>query len=79
MCIVILEDGTTYNIDTDSSFNARSIVEYKLKNRLDFRKIKDIQIIKGAILDKNSKYYNSYNAYDSKDLKCTSGWSYKWD
>jgi len=77
VCIVILEDGTTYNIDTHSYFYAENVVSYKLRNRLDFRKIKDIQVIKGAILDKNSKYYNSYDAYDGKDLKCTSGWSYK--
>lgn len=78
MCIVILEDGTTYNIDTDSNFNARNVVEYKLKNRLDFRRIKDIQTIKGTTLDKDNKYYNSHNAYDREELKCTSGWDYKW-
>jgi hypothetical protein len=76
MCIVTLEDGTTYNIDTDSSFNARSVVEYKLKNRMDFRKIAGVQERKGIPVSGN---YNSGSAYDGKDLRCSSGWSYKWD
>lgn len=78
MCIVILEDGTTYNIDTDSQFDAKSVVEYKLKQRLDFRRIKSVQVLKGVIGDKNSKYYNSGNQFDGSELYCTSGWSYKW-
>lgn len=77
MIIVILRDGTVYNIDTDNSFEARNVVEYKLKNRLDYRRIKELQEIKGVICDKNSKYYNSNNPYDGKELKCVSGWSYK--
>ncbi|MDF2881529.1 MAG: hypothetical protein K0R54_2086 [Clostridiaceae bacterium] len=79
MYIVILEDGTAYNIDTDSEFNARNVVEYKLKNRMDYRKISSAQDMKGAIADKNSPYYNSDNPYDGKELKCISGWSYKWN
>lgn len=78
MTIVTLEDGTVYNVDTDSKFYAENVVEYKLKQRLDFRKIKSMELIKGAVCDKNSKYYNSGNAYDGKDLVCTKGWSYKW-
>lgn len=78
MFIVELEDGTTYNIDTDNRFNAKSVVDYKLRQRLDFRQIKNVIEIKGAICDKNSKYYNSGNAYDGEKLKATSGWDYKW-
>lgn len=78
MYIVTLEDNTTYNIDTDSEFNARSFVEYKLLDKLDFRNIQNVQEIKGVIGDKNSKYYNSDNAYDGKELQCSSGWSYRW-
>lgn len=78
MVIVTLEDGTTYNIDSDSDFNARSVVEYKLRQRMDYRKIKNTQEIKGAICDSKSKYYNS-GRYDSTDLKCTSGWDYRWN
>jgi hypothetical protein len=78
MCIVILEDGTTYNVDTDSQFNAKSVVEYKLKQRLDFRRIQSVQVLKGVFGDKNSKYYNSGSAYDGIELHCMSGWSYKW-
>lgn len=78
MYLVILEDGTTYNIDTESSFNARSVVEYKLRDRMDCRRILNVQEIKGAVADKNSSYYNSGSEYDKKELKCTSGWSYKW-
>ncbi|MGL5328866.1 MAG: hypothetical protein ACRDD7_06330, partial [Peptostreptococcaceae bacterium] len=62
----------------NSTFTARSVVEYKLKDRLDFRKIRDIQEIKGVVGDKNSKYYNSSNAYDGKELQCVNGWNYKW-
>lgn len=79
MIIVTLEDGTTYNIDTDSCFWAENVVEYKLRQRLDYRQIKSMKEIVGAIGDKNSKYYNSGNPYDGKELKCTKGWSYKWD
>lgn len=78
MFIVQLEDGTTYNIDTDSSFNAKRIVEYKLRNRLDFRKVESVTQIKGVVGDKNNKYYNSGNQFDGKELKATSGWDYKW-
>lgn len=78
MVVVTLIDGTNYNIDTESESSARNVVSYKLRQRLDHRQIKSTQIIKGCILDKNSKYYNSKNEYDGKDLCCTSGWSYKW-
>ena len=78
MFVVTLKDGTTYNIDTDSSFNARCVVEYKLKNRLDHRQIATVSKIEGCRMDKTSKYYNSGDAYDGKELICTSGWSYRW-
>jgi hypothetical protein len=79
MVIVTLTDGTTYNINTDSEFNAKETVSYKLRQRLDFRQVKSTQLIKGAILDENSKYYNSGSSYDGKELSCSSGWSYKWN
>lgn len=79
MYIVTLEDGTIYNVDTDSHFEAESVVKYKLKNKLDCRRIKDLQNIKGVACDKNSKYYNSNNPYDGKDLQCTSGWNYRYN
>lgn len=73
MYIVILADGTTYNVDASSSFQARSVVEYKLKNRLDHRQIQNVQEIKGVIADKNSQYYNSSSTCDGKELKCVTG------
>jgi hypothetical protein len=77
MCIVTLEDGTTYNIDTNSATNAKSVVDYKLRQRLEYRKIKSVNEIKGVICIQD-KYYNSSNAYDGKELNCVSGWSYRW-
>jgi hypothetical protein len=77
MCIVVLKDGTTYNIDTDNTSKARDVVEYKLRQRLDRRVILLVNYVKGATCDRG-KYYNSSNPYDGEDLKCTSGWSYKW-
>ena len=79
MCIVTLKDGTQYYIDTNDEFNAREIVEYKLRQRLDFRQIISVQSLKGALLDKKSEYYNSENQWDGKDLKTPNGWAYKWD
>lgn len=78
MYIVMLEDGTSYNIDTDDYHIAISIVEYKLKQRLDLRKIDNVMEIKGAKCDKESKYYNSGNQFDGKDLVASTGWSYRY-
>lgn len=75
MYIVTLTDGTTYNVDADTYFEATNIIKSKLRNRNDYRTIKDAQEIKGVKLDKNSEYYNGR---DTNKLKCTSGWSYKW-
>lgn len=77
MVIVTLNDGTTYNIDTDDEYRAESTVDYKLRQRLDYRKVMSSQIVKGVKCDPNSKYSNSCN-WDSKELVCSSGWSYKW-
>lgn len=77
MVIVTLNDGTTYNMNTDSISSAESTVDYKLRQRLDSRKIKSFQEIKGVVCDPNSKYTNLCN-WDSKELVCSSGWSYKW-
>jgi hypothetical protein len=77
LCIVTLKDGTTYNIDTNNTFDARNVVKYKLNQRLDRRQIDSVSHIKGVICEKG-EYYNSADAYDGKDLKCTNGWSYKW-
>lgn len=79
MVIVTLKDGTSYNIDTDSTFNAESIVEYKLRQRLDYRKIKNAQLVSGVIMDINSDGYNSGNQFDGVELNCSDGWSYKYD
>ena len=79
MVIVTLTDKTSYNIDTEDTFNARSVVSYKLRNRLDYRQIESVQLIEGVNVDKNSKYYNSGNQFDRKELHCTNGWSYKWN
>lgn len=79
MCIVTLEDGTQYHINTDSKYDAREVVEYKLRQRLDFRQIREVQVIKGALLDRGSKYYNSGDQWDGKELKTPNGWAYKWD
>jgi hypothetical protein len=78
MVIVTLKDGTTYNMDTDDEYSARSIVDYKLRQRLDSRQILSSQLIKGVKCDSNSKYTNSCSM-DSKELQCSSGWSYKWN
>ena len=59
MVIVTLNDGTTYNMDTDSKSSAESTVDYKLRQRLDHRKIVSSQVIKGVKCDKDSKYTNS--------------------
>ena len=79
MVIVTLEDKTSYNIDTEDTFNARSIVSYKLRDRSDCRQIQSFQLIEGVCMDKNSKYYNSGNQFDGEELHCTNGWSYKWN
>lgn len=77
MVIVTLNDGTTYNMNTDDEYRAKSAVDYKLRQRLDYRQISSSQVIKGVVCDPNSKYTNSCN-WDSKELQCSSGWSYKW-
>ena len=78
MVIVTLEDGTMYCVDSDSKDNARSVVDYKLRDRLDYRKIRETNVFEGTSMDKNSKYYNSSNPYDGIPLQCKTGWSYKW-
>lgn len=78
MVIVTLKDGTTYNMNTDDEYKAKSAVDYKLRQRLDFRQIASSQLIKGVICDPNSKYSNNCD-WDSKELVCSSGWSYKWN
>lgn len=78
MVLVTLEDGTTYCIDTNSKCNARNVVDFKLRNRLDYRRINSIDLFEGTKMDKNSRYYNSDYAFDGVPLKCKTGWSYKW-
>jgi len=77
MVIVTLKDGTTYMMDTNSTSEATNTVDYKLRQRLDFRPILTASQI-DATLDRNSKYYNSVMTYDGTELKCKTGWSYKW-
>ena len=78
MCIVILKEGTQYYIDTNDEFNAREVVEYKLRQRLDFRKIESVVLLKGCCVDKFSKNYNSGDQYDGKDLQASHGWAHKY-
>ena len=78
MCIVTLEDGTQYYINADSKYDAREVVEYKLKQRLDFRRIESIVLLEGCCVDKFSKNYNSGDQYDGKDLQASHGWAYKY-
>ena len=78
MCIVTLEDGTTYNVDTTSEDKARGVVDYKLRQRLDHRKITNAVKIEGTVMVKDSRYYNSGDQFDRKDLHCSYGWDYKW-
>lgn len=78
MSIVTLEDGTIYYIDTDKSHIAKEVVSYKLNQRLDYRKIKDINIIEGVLVDKKGKYYNSDKYYDNKKLVAVKGIAYGW-
>ena len=74
MCIVTLKDGTTYYINTDSVFTARSVVEYKLRNRGDSRSLDTIEKLEGC-----STRDNSCDAYDGEALKNRKGWAYKWN
>ena len=78
MVIVTLEDGTRYCIDSDNSGTAKRVVDYKLRDRMDYRHIKDTELFEGIKLDKNMKYYNSDNPYDGVPLQSKTGWSYKW-
>lgn len=78
MVLVTLEDGTTYCVDSNSEYNARRVVDYKLRDRLDYRKIEDTDLFDGTTMDKGSRYYNSSDPYDRVPLKCKTGWSYKW-
>jgi len=78
MTIITLEDSTTYLVDSNETFNARYVVDYKLRNRLDYRKILSINVMEECLLDKQSKYYNSGNPCDGIPLQCKTGWSYKW-
>ena len=77
MVIVNLKDGTTYLVDTDSESNARMDIEHKLRDHLDYRKMVSVIQI-DAQLDKSSKYYNAI-CRNSNDLKCKTGWKFKWD
>ena len=61
MVIVTLKDGTEFNIDTDSESMARMIVEHKLRDQLDYRKIKKTKLIPGVRMDASHKKYNSGN------------------
>lgn len=79
MVIATLKDGTEFNIDTDSESMARMIVEHKLRDRLDYRKIKKTKLVSGARMDSSHKNYNSGQWGDRQPLSCSSGWSYKWD
>lgn len=78
MTIVNLKDGTSYLIDTDSESNARYVVDYKLRQRLDHRQISSVIVMEDAIVKKDSEYYNSGDRFDGIPLKCKTGWSYKW-
>ena len=78
MCIVTLKDGTQYYIDTDSKYDAREVVEYKFRQRWDFRKIESIVLLEGCYIDKFSKNYNSGDQYNGKDLQASHGWAYKY-
>jgi len=78
MTIITLMDDTTYFIDTNDSWIARSIVTYKLLDRSDSRKIKHHQVISNIYMDGYDKYYNSSNQFDGIPLQARNGWSYKW-
>lgn len=78
MVIIELKDGTKYYVDTDNIEQAIYAVDYKKRQRLDYREITNTTVIKGAILDKNGKYYNSASVYDGVPLKAATGWSYRW-
>ena len=78
MTQVHMKDSSIFNIDTDDTSNARSVVEYKLRNRLDYRCIDKTVVIRGANLDPTSKYYNSGDQFDDVPLKACEGWSYAW-
>lgn len=78
MVIVTLEDGTSYSIDTESESIARMIVEHKLRDRLDYRKITGTSLFCGVKMDPKNSAYNSGYYGNKEPLKCSSGWSYKW-
>ena len=61
-------------MDTDKIQHVNNAINYKLRQRLDYRKIDNIKIIEGVLIDKQSEYYNSENAYDGRDLNCVKGW-----
>ena len=42
--IVTLEDNTTYNVSANDSFLARTIIDYGLRNRLNFRKVVNVVV-----------------------------------
>lgn len=80
MVTIYLQDGTSYNIDTESEAIARSVVEYKLRDRLDVRKISNAMNHQGNVaITIESPNYNSGNAYDGKELKAATGRDYSWD
>lgn len=79
MVLVRLEDGTSYCIDTDCADVARDTVQYKLRDRLDYRKITDTEVFKGTKIHPNSPYYNSWKCRDGKELRCKTGTAYKWN
>lgn len=79
MVIVILKDGTEFNIDTDSESMARMIVEHKLRDQLDYREIKKTKLISGVKMDASNENYNSGQYGNSQPLSCSFGWSYKWE
>lgn len=77
MTIIKLNDETTYYVDTNEYYNARRVIDYKMKQRNDFRQIVNCDVRKDANIAKNSRYYNSDNPFDGVDLHCRTGYSYK--
>lgn len=78
MVIVVLKDGTQYMMDTEIEYDARTDVESKLRDRIDYREIVDTIHIP-AKLDKTSNLYNPVDfKCDNTPLKASKGWCYKW-
>ena len=77
MVLVTLGDGTLYHIDCENAQVAKEVVEYKLRQRSDIRRVQSAKHVWGVGLNPTLKTYNSGNARDGKPLICVRGWSYR--